>query len=407
MSIEKYPKRIFNHGGHGVSRRKRTKSNQNPLFLRELRVYIFLLFFLLPVCFLHAQDGETRFIQRLTWTGDEYTRRYEVVIEKEEAGRYRGLRQETTSELFIDVPLLPGKYRCHVIPYNFLDMAGVASPWMYIEVVAALNPELDMLPGFILSETKSGTALYEMPVSGRNLIPGAEIFLQGPGGRIVPVETQSAGDGTHVRLFFAKDQLIAGDYELMVINPGGLRASRSGITFPPAEPVDITDDAKSVQLAEKKADIFFSAAWMPSFAIYDDENRFFGQDISLAGAAVRFGVVTTGSYFDFNPGLELAASYSFMGSGRQAHLWGVGLNLLVMKRLPGDKMALSFRLGAGYSVHFQANMGVSFLLFVMDRRNKFRLYLETGIDYAHWFTDTNPDLHPSSFRPWLGVGFSF
>jgi hypothetical protein len=100
--------------------------------------------------------------------------------------------------------------------------------------------------------------------------------------------------------------------------------------------------------------------------------------------------------------LELAAFYSFMdaNSGGQVHLWGIGLNLLVLKWLPGDKMALTFRLGAGYSTHFQMNMGVSFLLFVMDN-----WYLETGLDYAHWFTDANPDLHPSSFRPWIGVGF--
>jgi hypothetical protein len=60
-------------------------------------------------------------------------------------------------------------------------------------------------------------------------------------------------------------------------------------------------------------------------------------------------------------------------------------------------MALTFRLGAGYSARFQANMGVSFMLFVMDN-----WYLETGIDYAHWFTSP-----PSGcLRPWLGFGFS-
>jgi hypothetical protein len=302
-----------------------------------------------------------------------------------------------------------------VIPYNFFGLAGEASSWMYIEVVAALNPELGMVPGFFLPETdkESGTALYEMPVSGKNLIPDAEIFLRGSGSeRIVPVEIQTGGDGTHVRLFFAKDQLIAGDYELIVINPGGLRASRSGIPFPPVEPAEKTDDAKpvqskQVQLAQyqKKADIFLSAAWMPSFTIYDSENRFFGRDLSLAGTAFRFGVVSasgTGfaSYFDFNPGLELSASYSFMGadSGGQAHLRGVGLNLLVMKWLPSDKMALTFRLGAGYSVLCQANIGALFLLFVMNN-----WYLETGLDYAHWFTGA--DMHPSSFWPWIGVGF--
>jgi hypothetical protein len=365
---------------------------------------LFFIFFFTSFFFLYAQDGdgETRFIQRLTWTGDEYSRRYEVVIEREEGGSYREIRREFTADLFIDVPLLLGKYRSLVIPYNFLDMAGDASPWMYIEVLAALNPELDMLPGFVLSKTRSGTVLYEMAVSGKNLIRGAEIFLLGSGGeRVVPVEIQNGGDGAHVRLFFAKDHLIAGDYELMVINPGGLRTSRTGIPFPPLEPIGKN---KAASLADK-ADLFISAAWMPSFTIFDYKNNFFGRNMSLAGSSLRFGAVWAKSFLGFTPGLELAASYNFFNAdpGGQAHLWGVGLNFLVLKRLPGGKaervpMALTFRLGGGYSVFFQTNMGVSFMLFVMNN-----WYLETGLDYAHWFTNSYP--YPSSFRPWIGVGF--
>jgi hypothetical protein len=367
------------------------------------------LFFILPVLFLQAQDagyfpdsggGEIRFIQRLTWTGDEYARRYEVVIEKEEEGVYRELRRESTTELFIEVSLSSGKYRCQVIPHNFLNQVGKASEWMYIEVLAAHNPELDdSLPEFILSERGYGAALYEMMVSGKNLIPGAEIFLRTSGGeRIDPFEIQTAEDGTHVLLFFEKDQLIAGVYELIVINPGGLRTGRSGIGFSPSELVDKVGDIKPVRFADAQVDIFLSVAWMPSFMISDKENRFFRRNQSLSGAAGRFGVASAKLNY-FNPGLELAASYDAEG-----HLWGVGLNLLALKRLPGDKMVLTFRLGAGYSVHLQADTGVSFLLFVMNQRNKFRLYLETGFDYAHWFTDTEPQ--PGCFRPWIGVGFS-
>jgi hypothetical protein len=355
--------------------------------LRVLRGYIFLLLFLLPVL-LQAQnsDEETRFIQRLTWTGDEYARRYEVVIEKEEAGTYRELMRVSTQELFIEAPLLPGKYRCMVIPYNILEIAGEASAWMYIEVIAALNPELDNV---FFRDTRSGSVLYEMQISGKNLIPGAEILLRGPGGElIVPIEIQTDRGGARIRLFFRKDQLVAGDYELIVINPGGLQASRSGISFPPAEKVDNTD-------------IFLSAAWMPSFTIYDRGNSFFGQDMSLAGATVRFGVVSAESYLGFSPGLELAASICLYDPAQEDefHLWGVGLNFLILKRLPGNRTAFTLRLGAGYSAVFQTNIGVSFLLFVMDN-----WYLETGIDYAHWFTDIYP--YPSSFRPWIGVGFS-
>jgi hypothetical protein len=182
-------------------------------------------------------------------------------------------------------------------------------------------------------------------------------------------------------------------------------------------PVDKTDDAGQGQF---KVNVFLSAALLPSFAIYDN-GIFFGLSRSFAGVAGPFGVVTAESYFNINPGLELAVSYNFFnagsGTGSQVHLLSFALNLLAMKRfpegnldpsgsrrrVPGDRTALTFRLGAGYSVispgdgAAHVNMGLSFLLFVTDN-----WYLETGLDYSHWFTD-----HPPSgcLRPWVGVGF--
>jgi hypothetical protein len=364
--------------------------------------------------FIFAQEGETRFIQRITWNEDEYARSYEVIIEKEEepaaeaggrgsppVGTYSELRRESTPESFIETPLLPGNYRCRVIPHNFLNQPGEASEWRYIEVRAALNPELDdILPKFILSRTatESGVALYEMRVTGKNLIPGAEIFLRDGGGtRMVPFRIQNGGNGANVRLFFEKNLLTEGDYELIVINPGGLRTSKSGIPFPSPESAQPGEN-------QKKLDIFLSAAWMPSFTISDKEDSFFGRNLSLVGVVGRFGVTSAKPSY-FRPGAELAVSYNFFdtNSGEQdpahhgaIHLWGVAINFSAMKRLHGDRMALTFRLGAGYSVLFHANMGVSFLYFVLDH-----WYLETGLNYAYWFS--NP---PSScFRPWLGIGF--
>jgi hypothetical protein len=244
------------------------------------------------------------------------------------------------------------------------------------------------------------------------LIPGAEIFLRGRNGRqIVPFEIQTSDDGTHVRLFFKKDLLIAGNYELIVINPGGLQTSRSGIGFPPPESVQ----SEQVQLGDAKVNIFLSAAWIPSFTVYDAES-FFGRKMSLAGTAGRFGVVWAKPHY-FKLGLELMASYNFFNAGTAGqetahqyafHLLGFGLNLSALKWLSGDRaervpMALKFRLGGGYSLllpndggAFYANTGVSFLLFIMNH-----WYLETGLDYVNWFTTS----HSNCLRPWLGIGW--
>jgi hypothetical protein len=279
---------------------------------------LLIVLFFLPV-FLYAQNEGDRSIQRLSWTGDENTRRYEIVIEKEEEGEYQELLREFTTALYIDVSLSPGKYRCLVITYDFLNQVGGGSEWMYIEVLA--HSEADgPSPDFFLADTNTGL------------------------------------------------------------------------------PVDKTD---------VKPDIFMSAAWMPSFTV-SDTAHFFGQNRSLAGVTGRFGVLWDKPWY-CNPGLELAVSYNFF-DGSPVHLLAVGLNLSALKRIPGDKTALMFRLGAGYSAFLPEpaaeadgaaylNMGISFLLFVMKNG-----YLETGIDYTHLFP-----VHPPSgcLRPWLGAGWRF
>ena len=73
--------------------------------------------------------------QRLTWVGDEYTMRYEVIIEKEEEGAYKGLLREFTEESFIEVSLSSGKYRCQVIPHDFLNQPITVTEWMVFEVL--------------------------------------------------------------------------------------------------------------------------------------------------------------------------------------------------------------------------------------------------------------------------------
>jgi hypothetical protein len=393
---------------------------------------LLIILFLLPVPFLQAQTsgyfmdssgGEIRFIQRLTWIGDEYARRYEVIIEREDERGYRELLREFTTASFIEVSLLPGKYRFLVIPYDFLNQSGERSEWMYIEVLTALYPEL--APGIISDiDLRSGDNVYEMHVLGKNLVRGAEIFLLGPGGQhIIPSEVYINEDGSEVRISFDKDQLPSGDYELIVKNPGGLETSKGGITV-----IQSPTAIQPPPVRSKKIEFFMTAAWIPSFTIYDEENRLFGEKMSFLGAAVRAGaVLVKGNYF--NPGLELAASYNAFDkiSGGKINLWMFGLNLLALKRLPDDRMAIRFRLGAGYSLPLSknvlpddtlsdiilpyetpesfsgrqsvyTNMGVSFFFLVLKH-----LYLEAGLDYANWFM-----FPPSgSFRPWIGVGFRF
>jgi hypothetical protein len=319
MAIELFSKNLTQrHQGTKEDKIFLILSSFVPLCLCVKKFGLIVALLFLPIHFMQAQEEGSRSVQRLSWTGDENTRRYEIVIEKEEADSYRELLRESTTALYIDVSLSPGKYRCLVITYDFLNQPGGGSEWMYIEVLA--HPEADgLLPDFFVLDTDTGL------------------------------------------------------------------------------PADKTGDAH--------VDIFFSAAWMPSFTIYDKENRFNGRNRSLAGVTGSFGVLWDKPYY-FNPGLELAASYSFFNAdGGQTHLLTFALNLLLQKWLPGETMALTFRLGAGYNLllpydygAFQTNMGISFLLFVTDH-----LYLEAGLGYAYWFSTPPANI----FRPWLGTGWRF
>jgi hypothetical protein len=362
--------------------------------------------------FLDTSGEEPRFVQRLSWNEEEYVLQYEVVIEKEGDGEYREFLREFTTAIFIEVSLLPGKYRCHVIPYDFLDQPGEEYEWMYFEVLTALYPEVgDTL--FELSH--SGTdfqhedTIYTMRISGMNMIPGAEIYLRTPDGEhIVPSDVYVNEDGSEVQLFFDKDQLIPGDFELIVRNPGGLETSKGGIVFAPPEPAEET-------VSPKKIELFVSAAWMPLFPIYyEDEPRLSGEKLFPAGAVVRFGVISS-KQNALSLGLELAVSwYSFASDGQgMVQFFSPGLNFLVQKWLPSERAALTFRLGAGYGVQFpgndsavsfpdlhsvNTNIGISCLWLVMKH-----WYIETGIDYVHWFSE-----YPSGcLRPWIGMGLRF
>ena len=307
---------------------------------------------------------ELRFIQRLTWRGDEYAMRYEVKIEIEEEGKYKTALSEFTEASFIEVSLHPGKYRFQVIPYDYLDKPVPTDKWVNFEV----------LPG------------------------------------VVP-----------------NNQLIPGDHEIVVINPSGTVVNRAEVTLPKPEAEKIveyviekqptvehvTDAEKTVEYIPehiRRFDIYAGAAYVPLLPIYG-ENKLFGENVSPFGMSARFCAVWAKQSF-LNPGVEFAAAYRVYTGGEQAvHSAAFDLNVLAQSRFPGGKTALNFRAGAGlsllpqnqsaspdgqYSIH--VNIGASFLWLFMKN-----LYLEGGADYSQFFTED----YFGFFRPWIGVGYRF
>jgi hypothetical protein len=233
------------------SKEQRVKSKVRMGFIRK---FVLLCSLLIANCSfeLYAQT-EQRFVQRLAWMGDEYVLRYEVVIEREVDGGYREFAREFTNMSFIDVPLLLGKYRFRVIPYDFLNRAAQDSGWVGFELRLALMPELnDALPVyFYLGEN----AVHTLNISGRNLDPAAEIELRGPGGiSIVPYSKNINPDGSGARLSFNNNQLVPGTYVVNVRNPGGLETRRGTIIVAerPELPAPIATPAPVAPIAESE-----------------------------------------------------------------------------------------------------------------------------------------------------------
>ncbi|MCL2066304.1 MAG: hypothetical protein FWG99_02415 [Treponema sp.] len=348
--------------------------------------------------YLDRSSARPRFVQRLTWTGGEYAIRYEVVMEREEAGVYSSLIQEFTTMSFIEVSLPPGMYRFRVIPYDYLDRPGTASQWMSIEVLAALNPELDVTTpelAFSLDED-----VYVMSVSGRNLTDDSEVYLRGNDGElIIPSEKQISPDGTTVRLIFEKDQFYPGDFELVIRNPGGLETSMGGITIS----YDETGTEYMVYIRKPfkfTPDILhISAAWKPILPVYYDENQAFGREPSGAGAAINLGLIY--SRWDL---IEIGIEIGISLYNSEENAASPEIGLLVQKWFPNRVTALIFRTGIGITMMggddktenlFHTSIATSF--FWLITRN---IFAEAGVGYTHMAKD-----EPSGYiTPWIGIG---
>jgi hypothetical protein len=97
-------------------------------------------------------------------------------------------------------------------------------------ISAPIKPELDDFSPSVFNVEKGVNAVHELTVTTRQVIPGAVIFLrQRDGTSIVPAKTNIHGSGNYALLSFNSSQLIPGDYEIVVRNPGKLEASMRGL----------------------------------------------------------------------------------------------------------------------------------------------------------------------------------
>ena len=363
-------------------------------------------------------ERETRFIQRLSWTADEYALRYEVEIEREDAGTYHRHLLESTNESFILVSLPPGNYRYRVLPYNLLNRPGRISEWLEIVIVRALDPQLAGFSPelFILNRDRD----YILRLYGDNLISQDEIYLLHRNGNIIrPAEIQLLYDGKEAHLLFTRDQLSEGMYQIYIRNPGGLEASISGFVIynENAERTERGGSTASLDgtVSPLGLHIYIGANW---FTFIDLQGKSSSTEQFLSGMGLRISAVSSNLSY-FNIGLEFVPAWyslnSLLGSKEAAPsskaVKSVLLesNFLLQKQFLDNNLALTFRIGTGLIMPIEnsvqdgsfvyANTGLSLLWMLLER-----LYLEAGINYSYLFEINN---YSSHLRPWLNIGIRF
>jgi len=80
---------------------------------------------------------EQRYVQTIEWIGDNYTLKYEFILEKNEGDGYKAYSREFIEKPNLQISLPLGKYRYRIIPYDYLEHPGEASDWVNIEIKPA------------------------------------------------------------------------------------------------------------------------------------------------------------------------------------------------------------------------------------------------------------------------------
>jgi hypothetical protein len=356
-----------------------------------------------------SETGEQTIVQRLFWPGDENASRYEVAVEREDAGVFAEIHRESTDNDYIDISLGPGKYRYHVRVFNLLNQFEYVTNWASFSIILALQPEIAAYAPNVLYIYEDHR--WELRLEGTNLVEDGEAYLvplEGPAAPaqfITPEKYVPSGKGA--LLAFNNANLRPGVYRVLVRNPGGLEAS--------AGPVNID--------AFRPPSIELSAGYAPLLPLYgylfDTFDKFALLGMDLRGAFVFFkqpwGFLGVEANFNLN-----YLKTNSDNADISAFITGSTVSLLYKKLLPLRSFVFNARLGGGISVAPlrlvfdygnytsdpltswvpQAALGVS-----LEWKFTAFFYAELGADYVHLFSRDSPQ--PGFLLPFFNVGWKF
>jgi len=357
--------------------------------------------------FVDYSDGNPRFVQRLLWDSEEYVLYYEVLILVDDNG-YREYLKETTEDNLLLVSLPPGKYRYSVTPYDLLEIRGETSEWKEFEILPAFQPVIESFsPAAFYLDKHQDRVLY---ITGTNLFKESEFYLQGITGLIYPDKATVSND-RRVSLVFDDWKLIPGNYDVFVMNPGGLSTFLGDFLVGYRKPLDF----------------FLKLSYAPVIPVYGYLESLMGMDVFPVGLSFSFQAISS-KRGNFNGGLELAASVFFMNYEEPSQFgvddltvnflnFGTGvlftsfdLNFAFQRRFLKGRTAFTFRFGLGAvfvkgleeyeknSITMQLNLGADFIFRIYKNFN-----LEAGVDLNNHFAP----FFSGILKPKLGVVLQF
>jgi len=308
---------------------------------------------------------EQRYEQQLIWIGDQYTSKYELVVERSEGRTYSVILREFTEKAAFQISLPPGNYRYRVIPYDYLDQSGEPSKWVTLEIKPA---------------------------------------------PIVPVEIQTGDDGTHTIRSFDNETIIPGVIEIVIKNPDDLDIKNKSLIV----------DKKPEPVSVKIISFYVSAAWSPLIPLNGAMKNVFGSAFYFSGVHLRLGALYDKPDWWLIPGLELSASWYALNNSEGSNEITVqagttGINLVLQKKFFNrfavsvrTGFAVGFQVGEVSSVQYkystggiipQVNLEASFLWFAWKQ-----FYLEAGAGYSIFLNQNDVS---GCLRPWTGAGWKF
>ena len=334
------------------------------------------------------------FLQRLTWEEALYAVRYTVILERktEHLDMYAEVLRRNVEITYIDISVPPGEYRYRVLSYNILGMLDSQSDWEYFDVIQALYPTiLTFTPNAFYFDRLTPRIIL---LTGENLLPEAEIYLESKtladenGDPLIlkPSEIFRNELGENMRLVFNEEDLLAGVYEIVIVNPGGLEFRAGDFSIAMAKPYDIN----------------VSGGYTPMFTLFGQKDYFLSRFFIPAGLSIRASFVPFKWNFGFL-GAEISPNWAFLSSAQNdfktsAHLVLVNVDVLFQYWIIQRELSLNARAGLGFAgifnYLFEYNTGktgdpisTSAFSFNLGASVQWLFYkqffVEGGLDYIH------------------------